>query len=73
MWQKNQSQVAKRDENETLKCFGEQNENRSAKQVCPLTLGVLVAAGFVGTGQLWLEVDLLGEAPLDDGRDLRPL
>lgn len=36
----------------------------------PLTLAVVVVAG--GTGQLWLEVDLLGEAPLDDGRDLRP-
>lgn len=38
-----------------------------------LTLGVLVTAGIDGMAQLWLEVDLLGDAPLDDGRDLRPL
>lgn len=38
-----------------------------------LTLGVPVTAGADGMAQLWLEQDLLGDAPLDDGRDLRPL
>lgn len=39
-----------------------------------LTLAVVVAAPVaVGwTMQLWLDVDLLGEAPLEEGRDLRP-
>lgn len=37
-----------------------------------LTFTVATATGFEGTGQLWLEVDLLGDAPLDDGRDRRP-
>ncbi len=33
-----------------------------------------VGAGWVGcAGQQWLELDLLGEVPLEDGRDLRPL
>lgn len=38
-----------------------------------LTLGALVTVGFDGSAQLWLEVERLGEAALDDGRDLRPL
>lgn len=37
-----------------------------------LTFTVVPGAGFGGTAQLWLEVDLLGDAPLDDGRDRRP-
>lgn len=37
------------------------------------TFGVPGAAGLGCAGQLWLEFDLFGEAPLEDGRDLRPL
>ena len=38
-----------------------------------LTLGVLVCGGLGCAVQLWLEFDRLGDAALDDGRDLRPL
>lgn len=38
-----------------------------------LTFGVPGIAGVGCVVQLWLELDLFGEAPLDDGRDLRPL
>lgn len=37
-----------------------------------LTFTAAAVAGCEGTGQLWLDVDLLGDAPLDDGRDRRP-
>lgn len=37
------------------------------------TLGVLEPVGLGCAGQQWLELDLLGEVPLEDGRDLRPL
>ncbi len=37
------------------------------------TLSVLEPGGLGCAGQQWLELDLLGEVPLDDGRDLRPL
>lgn len=45
---------------------------RGAGRAQRLTFAVVTSAGFAGTGQLWLEVDLLGDAPLDDGRDRRP-
>ncbi len=37
------------------------------------TLSVLEPGGLGCAGQQWLELDLLGEVPLEDGRDLRPL
>lgn len=56
-----------------LKPCGDWPTDRSMEEE-PLTLAVgvvvVVAAGW--TMQHWLEVDLFGEGPLDEGRDLRP-